>query len=65
MKTFLHFSRQVTDDICPECWTSKKEARNVLKMLLEGGIVRFRKQLVLFVPKRLVLDNWDEFNRPN
>lgn len=34
MKKFLHYSRQVTEDICPECFQTKKEARRVLQHLL-------------------------------
>lgn len=41
MKTFLHFSRQVTEDIEP-CGWSKRQARNILKFLLSRENGRYQ-----------------------
>lgn len=34
MKSFLFYSRQITDDICPECFTVR-QARDVMRDLID------------------------------
>lgn len=62
MRTFLHYARQITEDIEPCNWT-KRQAREWLKIMLtpKHGYDWYS------VPHRLKIDNWEEFilNSPN